>query len=562
MLRDVLLDIMFGCSHSALLIGSTVIALATILFIKSNARRKRVRSNRCKVAKQCVKYKKTISTVAERITEKKFSPEQVDSITELSLSELVASLKNGRLKAVDVLNAYQSKAIEQNEQYNFITTFLEEAEDAALALDESDKPKGMLHGVPVSLKDFFTVKVLKYQGAIPFMKTNIPQTNLHFDCSNPIFGRTLNPWSKQRTPGGSSGGEAAAIAAGSSIVGMGSDIGGSIRIPAHFCGICGIKPTVGRISKKGLHMFKGENLLAASMGPMGRDVDSVATMMKALLVPYMFELDPMTPPLTFNTEEYESNRPLKIGFYLEDDWSVPIPACNRAVELAVATLKSQGHEVVPYSPTRAQEMYLDYYMRFCMADGGQELLKSLEDEPVFDPTIKGQVSVLKLPKILRTTLAILLKPMMPLLSRMILCLNGFRSIKDMNEKKCDIQEWQLKILQDWERLGLDAVVCPVAPCVAVLNGYPAKCLGALSYTAYYNLADFPAGVVPVTTVTAEDDQNLKSYYNYDVLWMKNMKMGCVDAIGLPVGVQCVTKPWHEELCLRVMRDVENGLKKD
>ncbi|XP_013421117.1 fatty-acid amide hydrolase 1-like [Lingula anatina] len=526
-------------------------------------------------------------------------------------------------------------AIEQNEQYNFITTFLEEAEDAALALDESEEPKGMLHGVPVSLKDYFTVKgydtthgmaryvdspwaedcvvvkVLRYQGAIPFMKTNIPQTNLHFDCSNPIFGRTLNPWSKQRTPGGSSGGEAAAIAAGSSIVGMGSDIGGSIRIPAHFCGICGIKPTVGRIRyscnricQRVLYLSRHFILtmllkwclirmfvfklftVAASMGPMGRDVDSVATMMKALLVPLMFELDPMTPPLTFNTEEYESNRPLKIGFYLEDDWSVPIPACNRAVELAVAALKSQGHEVVPCSPTRAQEMYLDYYMRFCMADGGQKLLKSLEDEPIFDPTIKGQVSVLKLPKILRTTLAILLKPMAsayyisltlfilvnylklvfinftPLLSRMILCLNGFRSIKDMNEKKCDIQEWQLKILQDWERLGLDAVVCPVAPCVAVLNGYPAKCLGALSYTAYYNLADFPAGVVPVTTVTAEDDQNLKSYYNHDVLWMKNMKMGCVDAIGLPVGVQCVTKPWHEELCLRVMRDVENGLKKD
>ena len=82
-------------------------------------------------------------------------------------------------------------------------------------------------------------------GAIPFCLTNVPQTMVSYACSNPVFGVTTNPLDKNRTPGGSSGGEACLIAMGGSILGLGSDIGGSLRIPAHFCGIPSLKPTAG-----------------------------------------------------------------------------------------------------------------------------------------------------------------------------------------------------------------------------------------------------------------------------------------------------------------------------
>ena len=93
----------------------------------------------------------------------------------------------------------------------------------------------------------FIFQVLKKQGAVPFVRTNVPQTMLSYECSNPLYGLTVNPHDPTRIPGGSSGGEAALVGGGGSILGMGTDIGGSVRIPAHMCGCCSIKPTGGRI---------------------------------------------------------------------------------------------------------------------------------------------------------------------------------------------------------------------------------------------------------------------------------------------------------------------------
>ena len=97
----------------------------------------------------------------------------------------------------------------------------------------------------------FFIQAMKELGAIPFCITNIPQTMLSYACSNPVYGCTTNPHDSQRTPGGSSGGEACLIAQGGSILGLGSDVGGSLRIPAHFCGITALKPTQGRLCERG-----------------------------------------------------------------------------------------------------------------------------------------------------------------------------------------------------------------------------------------------------------------------------------------------------------------------
>ena len=161
---------------------------------------------------------------------------------------------------------------------NCICDFIDEARRQAENLRKIPvNERGPLFGLPISLKECFYVKGydctagmaryidlphsrdgalvarIKELGAVPFCLTNVPQTMLSYACSNPVYGETVNPWDKTRTPGGSSGGEACLIAMGGSILGLGSDVGGSLRIPSHFCGISALKPTSGRIVERGEH---------------------------------------------------------------------------------------------------------------------------------------------------------------------------------------------------------------------------------------------------------------------------------------------------------------------
>ncbi|NWQ60292.1 VDHAP protein, partial [Neopipo cinnamomea] len=217
------------------------------------------------------------------------------------------------------------EALDVNREVNCLTDFIHGCEDQLQKL-KKQKEKGLLYGIPISIKDHIDckghisfggmvkflgqvkeedsviVQVLKHQGAVPFVKTNIPQTMINYDCSNLIFGQTLNPLNHQKSPGGSSGGEGALIAGGGSILGIGSDIAGSIRLPSSFCGLCGLKPTGNRISPPACSDRIFVLAVTAMVGPMARDVDSLALCMRALLCEEMFRLDPTVPPIPFDEE--------------------------------------------------------------------------------------------------------------------------------------------------------------------------------------------------------------------------------------------------------------------
>ncbi|NXY76193.1 VDHAP protein, partial [Glareola pratincola] len=217
------------------------------------------------------------------------------------------------------------EALEVTREVNCVIDFIHGCEDQLQKL-KKQKEKGLLYGIPVSIKDHINckghvssggmvkflgnvmeedsviVQVLKSQGAIPFVKTNIPQTMINYDCSNLIFGQTLNPLNHQKSPGGSSGGEGALIAGGGSILGIGSDVAGSIRLPSSFCGLCGLKPTGNRISPSACGDRTFVLAVTGMLGPMARDVDSLALCMKALLCQEMFRLDPTVPPIPFDEE--------------------------------------------------------------------------------------------------------------------------------------------------------------------------------------------------------------------------------------------------------------------
>uniref|UniRef100_A0A9J8CJT0 Fatty-acid amide hydrolase 1 n=2 Tax=Cyprinus carpio TaxID=7962 RepID=A0A9J8CJT0_CYPCA len=480
------------------------------------------------------------------------------SIVSLSLPELTGKLKDGSLQPDAVLYAFMEKALEVNKNLNCSTEIL--MKSVAQLKDINTQKKGLLYGVPISIKDnvayegrdtscgvvskldepalvdSVVVKVLKKQGAIPFIKTNIPQGLLNYDCSNPIYGQTLNPCNLQKTSGGSSGGEGALIGGGGSILGLGTDIGGSIRIPASFCGICGFKPTTMRLSS----CVKGQKSVLSSLGPLGRDVESLALCMRALLCQDMFSLDPTVPPIPFNQEVYESSEPLRIGYYENDGYLQPSPSMARAFRETKDLLERAGHTLVPFQPLRLYHALHELTMRGILGDGGRTLFSHLYAGPI-DPCLRDQTNILSIPGFIKKLISIVLKPFV---SASHLCL-----IKQSVEY---IQE----VIAEWRRLNVDVLLCPMLG-PAYNFRYCGSLNSALSYTILYNLLNFPAGAVTVSTVTEEDEAQLRHYRGvhgdmWDRLFVKAVKGG----VGLPVAVQCVSLPWQDEMCLRFMREVE------
>ena len=233
----------------------------------------------------------------------------MDDLSLLTASQAADLVKTSQVKSIDLVDSILERIGKENPPLNAIVTLdAEGARRQAKAADEAnqtDQAAGLLYGVPITIKDSFEtagmrttsgfppfanripavdappVQRLREAGAIILGKTNLPTLASGIQSNNPVFGRTNNPWDLSRTPGGSSGGAAAAISDRLSYLELGSDIGGSIRIPSHFCGIYGLKCTGGRVSGKGhlaspkpLAIPKEWQALAqlASMGPLARSV--------------------------------------------------------------------------------------------------------------------------------------------------------------------------------------------------------------------------------------------------------------------------------------------------
>nr|XP_013798994.1 PREDICTED: vitamin D3 hydroxylase-associated protein isoform X2 [Apteryx mantelli mantelli]XP_013798997.1 PREDICTED: vitamin D3 hydroxylase-associated protein isoform X5 [Apteryx mantelli mantelli] len=504
---------------------------------------------------------------------------QTAHILSLPMVELVEKLKEGSLSPESVLYSYMGKALEVTQEVNCVIDFIHGCEDQLQKL-KKQKEKGLLYGIPISIKDHINckghvssggmvkflgqvkeedsviVQVLKSQGAIPFVKTNIPQTMINYDCSNLIFGQTLNPLNHKKSPGGSSGGEGALIAGGGSILGIGSDVAGSIRLPSSFCGLCGLKPTGDRISKLGVvSPIIGMKSVTGMLGPMARDVESLALCMKALLCKEMFRLDPTVPPIPFNEEVYSSSKPLRIGYYEGDGYFQSSPSMRRAVQQTRKLLQEAGHTLVPFAPPKIDYVVDELFTRGLFSDGTAHLVDCIKGD-IVDPNLKSQFNTYRLPVLVKRILAIILKPIYPRIARDLNALCGVGSAKNLWNQHGAVAVYCTEFIAKWRKLGLDVILCPaLGP--AFNHGYAGKLFAATSYTNLYNVLNFPAGVVPVSTVTRADEEELKHYRgHYGDPWDKRLKEAVEGAVGLPVAVQCVALPWQEELCLRFMKEVE------
>src|ERR1035441_4501337 len=199
----------------------------------------------------------------------------------------------------------------------------------------------LLHQNDVPREDAVVVARLRAAGALILGTTNCPEFLMAYETANLLHGRTSNPWDLARTPGGSSGGESAAISAGLSAGGLGRDSGGSVRVPAHFTGICSLKPTPGRIPGRGhLPPCVGPFAILGAIGPMARTIADVSLMFRTLSG--QDPLDPLSPPVLLREPSLDELRTVPIGFF-EDDGLVPVtPETRAAVQAAAAALADAG----------------------------------------------------------------------------------------------------------------------------------------------------------------------------------------------------------------------------
>ncbi|MDX2149395.1 MAG: amidase [Bryobacteraceae bacterium] len=358
----------------------------------------------------------------------------------LPLREQARLVRERKLSPVELVEAHLAEIRARNPGINaFVEVFEEEALAAARAAAEAE-PRGVLHGVPITIKDSFdiagkptlcgsrlrrdhragrdstAVRRLREAGAILLGKTNTPEFLYNWETDNAVTGRTNNPFDAARTSGGSSGGEAAAIAAFCSAGGIGSDGGGSIRFPAHCCGIAGLKPTPGRVSAAGHfpEIAHPGGLLGVG-GPMARDAADLRVLFE-VLAGYDFE-DPFSAPVPLRAAEVSG---MRVGV-MEDGWpGVPVSGVVRdAVRSAADALARLGFAVEAFSPkgmTRAPAVweffFVDVPVPFTrrMIEGrehethwtGTEMVRRCEGKP--EPTGREIVEMLAVRDKLRVSM--------------------------------------------------------------------------------------------------------------------------------------------------------------
>lgn len=300
----------------------------------------------------------------------------MSELTRLSATRLAQMIRAREVSPVEVAEAFLARVEEVNPRLNAIVTLAPNVLERALEAERSvmrGEALGALHGVPVTVKDTFDVARLRSTsgsrlranrvpekdaaavlrlreaGAIILGKTNVPEMALTYDSDNPLFGRTNNPHDLSRTAGGSSGGEAACIAASLSAAGLGSDLVGSIRIPAHFCGIFGLKPTSSAVSGEGhCPEMIGSLRQAASFGPLARNAEDLRTIFDVLSIKSGDDAIESGPrKSTRKSKPLEGTRAC---VWLNDAYTPVTEETRRAVERVCHALSDAGVEVIEDEP--------------------------------------------------------------------------------------------------------------------------------------------------------------------------------------------------------------------
>jgi len=460
----------------------------------------------------------------------------MSDLTFLSAIVMAQQIREKKISPVELIDVHLSKIDRLNPKLNaFVHVDADRARrEARIAEHEvmTGNVVGPLHGVPISIKscldvagmrcesgtrlraghialqDAPLVARLRHAGAIVLGVTNTPELLMAWETDNLLYGRTNSPWDLERTPGGSSGGEAAAIAAGMSAGGVGSDGGGSIRVPAHFTGICGLKPTPGRVPSTGHFPASGGPFaLIGVVGPMARTVADLKALFEVMQGPD--DGDTCAAPVPLRWPAHDEIRKLRVG-YFEDDGRTPVtPEIRAAVRTAADALRSAGFQVEPFCPEGLEEARV-LWKKFFVTAGGM----------LIRPMFHGREHDLS-----------------PILRQFL----EWSAVEPALTADTMLHAWigrdtlRARFLARMRQYPI--LLCPAAAIPAfrhgerawTIDGRTVTYLDAWSYTEWFNLLGNPAAVVPVSQSTE----------------------------GLPIGVQIVGRPWEEEQVLAVAAALES-----
>ncbi|OIP44576.1 MAG: hypothetical protein AUK47_00730 [Deltaproteobacteria bacterium CG2_30_63_29] len=499
---------------------------------------------------------------------------------------LLKHLESGELTSVQLVEALNKRRETLDGRLRSFILVRKEALSEAKAADEAREQGvswGPLHGLPVTIKenldlagtdstlglrsrvgtpataDAVLVKALKDAGAIILGKTNVPQLLLAQETENAVFGVTNNPWKLNHVPGGSSGGEAAAIAAGLSPLGLGTDIGGSIRVPAHFCGLVGFKPTLDRWSNRGSRgAIMGQELVRSQIGALARETRDIMLLWSTLDPCAQARVDPWVAPLPAADPEAVDLTGMRIGYFDDDPFLEPTASLKRAVQRTKEVLEKAGATLVPHKSVPSEDIvYL--WLGAISSDGGRTIDAKLAGEAI-SPQLKASRQALKIPALGRKVIAkIMATRGEHRLSRLLEVLGEKRvdEVWELTARRSDLKRQELDA---WNRNDIDALLCPPHVVAALPHRESGDFTLSVVSEFRWTLLNFPAGVIPVTKVRA----NEVGRYPYAKGDRVQRKVAAMEAlsVGLPVGVQIVARPYAEDRLLAVMCAVQDGVRDD
>ncbi|KAI0180101.1 amidase [Hypoxylon sp. FL1284] len=489
-----------------------------------------------------------------------FTAEEL-AITAQTAAELLPRLASGELSSEAVTRAFCKRAAAAHQLTNCLseTCFaraLATARDLDARLAATGKPAGPLHGLPVSLKDNFNLRgldatvgfvshvgdparedavladVLAAAGAVFYVKTNVPTAMMMAETVNHVFGRTVNPRARRLTSGGSSGGESALVAFAGSPLGVGTDIGGSLRIPAACTGLFTLKPSFGRFPTLRCRSgMPGQEAVQSVNGPLARTLTDVALFAQTVVAAEPWHLDPRCLPIPWRAPAPLPPR-LRVAVMRSDGVVAPTAPVARALDRAAARLAAAGHDVVEWAGAEVaalQARGLALLGRMFVADGGRAIRRELErsGEPVH-PDMAAYADAQELGGLEYWRLHL------------------------------DRQAFQKEYLDRWRAAGIDALLCPATPFAGVENGN----FKHVGYTGVYNVLDyssisFPTGMTADKSVDvapgdsyvplSELDKVVQSEYNPDAVH------------GSPINLQLVAQRLEEEKCIEMCQAVLDAL---
>lgn len=476
------------------------------------------------------------------------TPKEIEITESYDAVGLAAAIAERKYTAVAVAKAFSRRAIICHQITCCLTQwFPEDAIKQAQALDDhlalTGKVVGPLHGVPISIKEHIRIKgqdtcfgfmvatesssedadlaaLLRTAGAVFYVKTMQPQGLLHLETDSPL-GRVLNPYNINLSAGGSSGGEAALLALRGSVLGVGTDIGGSIRGPAAFCGIYGFKPTAYTLPIGGLSpgAFPPALNIMPSVGPMCRSLRDCDLFMRSVLEQQPYLVDPLLIPLPWTgLKTPMSARKLKIGIMINDGMITPMPPITRALAWAESRLQTFAEvEAKPFRPYKAKEG-LALVRRLFLPDGGVGF---------------------------RALLAATGEPEHYLSTAVLSTATDASSLDAVAQLRVDRDDYRRRMAAHWNAEDVDVVLMPafVGPASAHDTAI------YKSYTSVWNVVDYPSIAIPTPLFAKAKGQETYVDQNFvgqeDQYVRQAYEETCFQ--GAPLALQLVTRKHHDNL---------------